>query len=78
MTLAESNVATLVSHKNVKRELGVGFVIRKVILVFPNVGNNRDLHLIEIDISRTNISDEPVISCLQEKNSFEQYTLVSH
>jgi hypothetical protein len=57
---------------------GVGFVICKVIHVLPNAGNNRDRHLIKTDISRTDVSDEHVISCLRGKNSFERYTLVSH
>jgi hypothetical protein len=65
-------------HKNVKWRLGVGFVICKVIHVLPNAGNNRDRQLIKIDISRTDVSDEQVISCLRDKNSFERYTLVSY
>lgn len=45
----------------------MGFVICKVIHVLPHAGTNQDRHLIEIDISRTDVSDEPVISCLQDK-----------
>jgi len=47
--LAESNAATLMSHKNVKWKLGVGFVICKVIhvlLVLVIIGAGISLELI--------------------------------
>jgi hypothetical protein len=43
-------------------KLGVGFAVCKVINVLSNAGNNRPRQLIVIDISRTDVSDEPVMS----------------